>query len=348
MFEAGVSIEAGQFLLVGGSLIAADVVVDGISLPNGTHGDAVRLVDCKGFPADTVAYGSDNDDNVVDDSGLVASSLASNPSEAVSLQRLQDGLDTDQSGDDFALHQSPTPGTANPTIDPDPCVASDGTDLINEIFPDADGTDLGLEWFELHNGGDASVSLSGWTLAVAVQADDLDGADIVLPNGTVIAAGGMLVVGGDGVAQADLVKSFTLGNGTGGDALRLYDCEGTSVDTVVYGEDNGDGLSDDAGTVLAETYGQPASNASLARGTDGTDTNAAADWFVDATPTPGATNVETVVEDTDPLEVPGCGNGPGGCGGGAPGEPGGCATGSSATLPLGLAVVLFRRRRPAH
>lgn len=355
VFDAGTTLEPGAFLLIGaGQVSGADVVVEAFSLPNGTNGDAVRVVDCKGFPADTVAYGSTNTDLVIDDSGGVATSLASDPPEGSSLQRREDGVDTDQSGLDFALQAAPTPGASNPVIELDPCVPSTGTVKINEVLPDADGTDADAEWFELHNDAGGSVSLSGWYFTIAGKADDYGDVDVLLGQGTSIASGGFLVIGGSLVPEADLVKTFTLGNGTGGDALVLYDCEGTQVDTVIWGADNADGVTDDAGQAVGP-YGNPGERQSLARVDDGVDDDIADDWFVDGTASPGATNYTAIVDDTDGTETPGGGCGGkdtsapgGGCGGRPPdGDVGGCAVAPVPMNPLWLLVgiALCRRRR---
>jgi hypothetical protein len=345
-FEPGVTLAPGDWLLVGAiNVVGADVVAENLDLPNGDHGDGVRIVDCAGFVADTVVYGSDNLDLLVDDSGSTATSLASDPPENTSLQRVSDGQDTDQSGVDFALQESPTPGVTNPVIEVDPCVPSQGTVVINELMSNPDGTDDGLEWFELYNRSDVAVSLSGWWLAAATQPDGLATHEVDFGAGTSIPPKGFFVVGGEQTDFSDLVKTFSLPNGSTGDALRLYDCEGNAVDTVVYGDDNADGMPDDEGSVPADAYVDPDENQVAARVEDGVDNDAADDWFVDPTPTPGATNYQEPIVDTgdDTPGGKGCnkrddeGDAPsGGCGS----RPDGSISG---LLLLGL---LWRRRRP--
>lgn len=354
----GVTLAPGEHLLVGGALVAgADVVADGLSIGNGTDGDGVRLADCYGVVADTLVYGANNDDAIADDSGEPATSLAAVPGDAESLARIRDGYDTDTCAVDFVIGAEPTPGAENPIVDPMECVPSAGTVTINELLVNPSGDDATFEWIELYNGGDSAVSVAGWWLTAATQLDDYGAMDVSLPAGATVPAGGWLVIGGEGVPEADIVATFSLGNGTDGDALVLYDCEGAAIDTVVYGDGADDGMTDDNGEV-AEPYGDPGDNQALARVEDGADSDAAEDWRVDTSPSPGASNYDEGWTDTgDDGGGRGCGrkdapdaDAPGGCGGGgAPDEDvsGGCAT---APLPMGgleLAALVFvaRRRR---
>ena len=339
---ATVSIPAGGFLLIGEANVpSADVVVSGtMGLYGGTGGDGLRLVDCEGTVLDTVVYAPPNDDLLLDDSGAVAASLAPKPGSDQAVARKSDGVDTDQSGEDFAIAFTPTPGAANPEI---VCVPSDGSVVINEVLTNPSGADAdaATEFVELYNNSGATVLLDGWSLVAAGQEDDVT-IDVLMPPATSIGASGFFVVGNFNVAEADLVDVFSIPNGSGGDAIRLYDCEGTLVDTALYGGENADGLTDDNGAVPDPVTTEPGDDQSLARVDDGVDTNAVDDWFVDGSPTPGATNFQEIF-------VPPDDNG-GGCNRnrdpGAGGQPGGCAV-----IPLGglelslLPLVLLRRRR---
>ena len=306
-FKGG-SIAPGEFLLIGGSLVSgADAVTDK-SLGNGTSNtDGVRLVDCAGFPVDTALYGSPNEDELTDDLGDIATRTAAAPGEGASLQRVEDGYDTNDSQADFAETYAPSPGAPNPKLEPVVCEPSEGDLTINEFMPDPDGSDQGYEWIELYNPSGAPVSVAGW--GVAAGTSDYDSLDLVFPGGTSVPAGGFLVVGGEWVEEADVVLDVSLGNGTGTDGLQLVDCDGNVVDTVVYGEPgNEDGLTDDHGEVV-EPYGDPGSNESMARAHDGEDTDTADDWIVTGVPTPGESNERDVSPSgTDDLsQSGGCG-----------------------------------------
>jgi hypothetical protein len=340
LFASGTSISAGDWLLVGGSAVSsADVTFASFALPNGTNGDSLRLVDCSGVPADTVAFGKDNDDQVIDDSGSAATSLAPDPPQGSSLQRISDGADTDRSGDDFALQTAPTPGAANPEVEYDPCVPVSETVVINEIFPNPGGDDAGLEWIELYNPSSSPVSLSGWYLALASGSpSDQASQDVVFSAGNTIPSKGFFVLGGASVPEADLVRSFSLSNGDNGDAVRLHDCAGTPVDTVIYGDSNDDGMLDDTNQAPAQAYGRPMDDQSLARMGDGLDANVDIDWFIDVTPSPAAANVGGGgAADTDGDGLPDPPDGTG-CG---------CASAHAPTSWLGWGLVLaagLRRR----
>ena len=352
--ERSFVLEPGELLLIGGLGVAgADLQWEAESvIPNGTGGDGIRLVDCSGFVADSVVYGSENEDGVIDDSGSSATDLAPAAGEGSSLARIQNGYDTDDCALDFVVDPLPTPGEPNPTREPIVCVPSSGGGItINEILPDPESTDAGLEWVELHNATDEDISIAGWYINAALKPDDDGARDFVFGGGTTIGAGDYLVVGGDLVDAADIVGAFSLGNGSGGDAVRLYDCDGERIDSVIYGSDNEDQLTDDTGEIAIASV-KPGSSQSLARVEDGVDSDSSDDWKLDGTPSPGQTNVQVVPD--IPEEEGGCGRGGapgGGCGGPASDSPDsrGCVVGP---LPLGgLEVMLLalgiavRRRR---
>ncbi|MEZ4316766.1 MAG: lamin tail domain-containing protein [Myxococcota bacterium] len=355
-FEAGTTINPGGFLLLGGPLVPGSTYGMSGSLGNGTGGDGVRIVDCSGFPADVVVYGGVNDDAVTDESGAPAISIAPTPPEGLSIQRVEDGYDTNQSGLDFAVADTITPGQPNIPLAPIVCEPDPGTLRINEILPDPDGTDDGLEFIEIYNSGTAPARLDGWSISAGTS--DYDDLDITFPGGILVQPGQFFVVGGDLVPEATYVTTFSLGNGTSSrDGVRLYDCTGASVDTVVYGVANE--LEPDVGIVddndqLAPSYGDPPSQQTLQRVMDGVDSDTPEDWMV-ARPTPGSTNEVEFGPGTD-TEPLGCGCGGGGAPNGkapnsnAPGSDAPTGTGCSvvpgqlSAVFWALAVVAFRRR----
>jgi hypothetical protein len=341
------TMQPGDYYLIGGPNVAGvEVPVASFDLGSGSDGDGIRLTDCKGFPVDTVAYGGVNLDGINDDTHDPALSIAPAVGENESLQRVQDGYDTGDCRMDFAVQTSPTPGAANPDFEPVVCVPSEGTVVINEFIPDPDGSDADLEWIELYNSSGDAMSVAGWYLTTATRVTDYGEPDVLFPGGATVPATGFLVVGGSLVPEADIPANFSIGGGERGDALVLFDCEGTRVDTVVYGPSNEDGMTDDLGNAPGETYGDPPSQYALARRDDGVDDNVGADWFLDGSPTPGITNFQPTFEDTDTVIGPGgCCNGPSDPEG--PGGGGRCNTtphGSSVGLLLG-ALLWMRRRR---
>lgn len=341
-FAFGVTLAPGAYLVVGGELVPEVEIVSDIELALGnatSNADAVRLADCAGLPVDTVIYGTPNTDGWVDDDGQVTENTAPKPAAGVSLARVLNGVDTNQSNVDFARESEPTPGAPNRVIEPVICEQSTGRVTINEVFPDPAGADAGKEWIELYNSGDSPASVAGWGFSAATK--NFDNINVTFPGGVSIPPKGFLVIGGEFVEEADLIAVFTLGNGTGGDGVRLFDCEGDSVDTVIYGPDNDDALPDDLG-VVGPPYGNPRTEQSIYRLTDGDDTNTADDWGVGSA-TPGASN-----SGSDVVAPPGGG----GCCGGGAASPGGAPERGCMTAPLplgglelGLALVLLRRRR---
>ncbi len=192
---------------------------------------------------------------------------------------------------------------------------------------------------------------------IAAGTSDYESRDIVLGGGVLIPPRGFLVIGGLDAEVADVRLPFSLGNGTDTDGLRLFDCEDTPVDTVLYGDEgNEDEMLDDEGMVV-EPYGDPGSDDSLARREDGVDTDTAEDWTVKARATPGASNVTELGEVEDPIRG-GCGCGGGGApdAGNAPdaADPnagGGCRTapippGALQLALLGLLFPILRLRGP--
>ncbi|MFN7143068.1 MAG: lamin tail domain-containing protein, partial [Myxococcota bacterium] len=330
----------GEWLVLGSAGAATkDIEID-LDFGNASDTDAVRIT-CNGVGVDTLLYGSPNDNGWADDTGATATSFASKHGDGESLARSSDGYDTDQCGLDFVVSTEPSPGAANPYVPPPVC--EPGASIrINEFIYNPEGTDSGSEWVELVNTGSAPARLDAWTIEVA----GTDWADkFTFPTGAEIAPGGFLVVGGDNVSEADLVAtSLSIDNASSGaGGLRLVDCEGAVVDTVLYGGDIEDPITGDAGST--EVVPETGEGASLGRYPDGVDTNAAADWFPYGEPTPGVANTDPGATDgDDDKDGPGCGNrNPP-----KPGE-GGCTT----VLPFGgmevglAALALLRRRRRA-
>ena len=336
----GVTLAAGDYLLVG-TVDGADVSAS-IDLGNASNTDALRIT-CNGTAVDTVLYGSSNEDGWTEDSGEVGTTLAPKLGDGQSLARSSDGWDTDVSGLDFTLSDSPTPGAANPYTPPPVCEEGLAyTVKINEFVYNPEGSDTGNEWIEIVNMGDAPLRLDNWSIEGA--GSDWD-EKFTFPVGASIALGDFLVIGGDGVSGADfLADGLSIDNASSGaGGLRIVDCAGNVIDSVLYGGEVEDPISGDGASL--DSIPPTGEGASLGRYPDGIDTNAAADWHPYAEATPGAPN-------TDPGASDGGGDGTddgGGCGSDDPPKPGesGCAT----VLPLGglevclAALALIRRRR---
>ena len=133
------------------------------------------------------------------------------------------------------------------------------------------------------------MNLNGWVLGGGTSSV---GTFVAFDSGVSMAPGAHLLVGDEFVAGADLFASISLGNASSNaDIVQLSDCAGVVADTLVYGAPNTDGWVDDGGMVATSLAPKPGTDHSLARISDGYDTDAcAADFVVVATPTPGGTN----------------------------------------------------------
>lgn len=342
VLPAGSRIDAGARLVVAD--VDADVgdaevlrVVFTAALGNaGTDADAVRLVDADGRVIDGLAYGEDA-------AGLfpAATAHAGKPGTEQAAARVPDGSR-------HAEDVEPTPGAANPT--PTRCVPGrPGSARLTEVQADPDGADAGAEWVELVVGSDHD--LGGWSIEQASTPGDWGRrVRFTFPVGVTVASGDrLLVADADADVGTDwrLPRGDTLGLGNGADALRLVDCGGRPIDTLLYGDQNADGFAEDDGTIPVDVAPAPESGACLARLPEGVDEDrSAADWAGLGRCSPGAPNesggpVPTV---DDPAQ-PGCAAGAdlGRPTGGRPGA--GCATGRT-SLGWGVlgALVIVRRR----
>ncbi len=341
-FEAGTVVEAGGFLVVGyGGVEVSFSMGDA-----GSSADGVRIV-CDGAAVDTVVYGDEDPGELTDDSGSLATSFAPSPSDGTALARFEDGRDTNMSGDDFVYASEPTPGAANKVPHCDP---TGGEGLkVNEVVYDPSDDDDTYEWVELYNAGSVTIQLEGFQLEGAKSSWDNNA---TLPAELSLAPGEFFVIGGGDVPEQDYAADdLDLGNGTDGDGVRVLDCEGLVLDTVLYGDELADDITGDNGAT--DVVDDPGTGASFGRYPDGGDSDQHTDFFPYDTPSPGEPNADPGADtdgetgdtdDTDKTEDPP----DGGCGPSADRPAGAeCATtpGPLAGLAAGLAALLAARRR---
>ena len=101
------------------------------------------------------------------------------------------------------------------------------------------------------------------------------------------------MIGGPSVDFADHNAAVTLDMGnafSNSAAVRLVNCEGTPIDTVVYGSPNSDGWHDDSGFTATSLAPTPTEGSSLARLPNGVDTDQCGADFASTSNTPGAAN----------------------------------------------------------
>ncbi len=155
--------------------------------------------------------------------------------------------------------------------------------VINEVLydPIGDGPDAANEWVELYNAGSAPAVLSGWTFADAASAEALP--DIVVEAGgfAVIAASGSFRTAYPQFTGSLVTLDGRIGNALNndGDALMLVDATGAVVDAISWGANE---------SVLKPAISDVPAGHSIERRVAGTDTNDAADFVDNESPSPGA------------------------------------------------------------
>lgn len=104
--------------------------------------------------------------------------------------------------------------------------------IINELMPNPAGADLGQEYVELYNAGDAAADLEGYTLG------DLADAERHIFGATILAPGEALVIfdrgAHDHIANAHISLSGRLSLNNSDDVITLLDDAGVLVDAAAY------------------------------------------------------------------------------------------------------------------
>ena len=262
----------------------------------GSNADALRLLHCGPGVSDVVVYGpsedgvSENSDGWTNEAGAIVLSSAPKPSAGQSIARRADGVDTDENGVDFIASYDPTPGMSNPEV-----ICEQQLIVINEIYPNPDGTDGGQEWIELINTGSGVARLDGWSVEVASSSWS---EKHTFSSGTEVQPGELVLVGDSDLPAEEidfsLSGSLGLGNASSSlDGVRIVDCYGATVDTLLYGPQGVDptteDLFDDLGLqsyVLMSDSGK-----TIGRFPDGADTDdSGVDFMTNMVPTPGQPN----------------------------------------------------------
>ena len=159
------------------------------------------------------------------------------------------------------------------------------------------------EWVrKLYNTGSADINLQGWAIQWGTSSYSNQ---FTIEDEYWISAGGYIVVGGESVAEADIVvpedSDLSLGAASSNaDSLRLLHCGLSVSDTVIYGPSNDDGTAentdewlDDDGVIADSIAPKAVAGASHARREDGLDSNdSGVDFVVAQQSTPGEANPE--------------------------------------------------------
>ena len=172
---------------------------------------------------------------------------------------------------------------------------SEHTVVINEIMKNPSAvSDASGEWFELHNAGNTSVDLCGWT----VKDNDSDELSLTCDSSFVIEVGGHVVLASNGDSPSNGGHSpdyvYTYGDfklANGDDEIILLDESGGEMDRVEY-----------------DAFFPDPTGASMALVNPTTDNNDGTNWTVSTTVygagdmgTPGESNSSIAVRTSTPL-----------------------------------------------
>lgn len=297
--STGLSVPGGvPFIDIGADSVIHNGAPDGIAI---VDTDAVTVIDALSYEGSIVAAQIDgfaNPVNLVEGTALAA---LDDGTGTASLSRLPNGIDNGNANTDFALTATLTPGASNSAPAPVSHL------VINEVDYDQIGTDVN-EFIEIYNGTGAPVSLANYRLALVNGATAPNPASYLvvdLSSAGTLAAGEYLVVRSSTVAVApgaltinfaasqdsiqngapDGIALMDIGTNTLVDALSY---EGSITSATIIGFTGTFNLVE--GTAFASADSNT-TDVSLSRRPNGTDTdNAATDWALITSITPGAAN----------------------------------------------------------
>ncbi|MEN9406933.1 MAG: hypothetical protein RLZZ455_149 [Candidatus Parcubacteria bacterium] len=151
---------------------------------------------------------------------------------------------------------------------------------INEVS--SAGSAL-VEWIEIFNPTASSVDISGWSVLDNTSSDIIPSVSPIPPGGyaVIIPTGSSTLIPGS--ATAVTLGAPTIGNGLAdtGDRVILKDASSTEIDNINYGTDT---------TIFPTPPAAPSTGVTLSRNPNGTDTDTAADWILDNSPSIGISN----------------------------------------------------------
>lgn len=178
--------------------------------------------------------------------------------------------------------------------------------VINELYYDPPGSDSGYEWLELYNSGD-DLDLSGWSIQKGGSSFETM---YVFPE-VIILSGCYLLIAEENVPAADLIAPLAFQNGgSATDGVRIVAPDDNYSDTILYDSPNTNELPDDSGNIGTSFAPDVVSGHSLARISNGWDTDQSGDDFFDCEiPTPGAPNFFPVDLELTEFSMQDAGNG---------------------------------------
>jgi len=172
-------------------------------------GDIIFLKDSSGRIIDKVTYGNWDDGNLTDN--------ATTTKDPYSIARIIDGKDTDEDNLDFKV-ANPTKGSPNQILNSKNFVSGI---VINEILANPKGDDSEKEFIELKNLNNFDVDLLNWYLQ--------DSSNRKFKISSKIPKNGFLLI--------FRKESKIALNNSNGDCVKLFQPDGTLIDSVCYSEE---------------------------------------------------------------------------------------------------------------
>jgi DNA/RNA endonuclease YhcR with UshA esterase domain len=192
--------------------------------------------------------------------------------------------------------------TVSPTFTPSPSpTPTVGRLLITEVYADAPqaGSDAAYEWVELFNPGDQTIDLAGWSLSDNSGNDALPPATLAPGAFLVIAASPAFFENFPGYSgPVVFLNDGAIGNGlsNSGDRVMLRRPDGALADALSYGSDRS--IFDPPAPAVAAGH-------SLERVPPDRDTDTAADFIDQLSPSPGHGTYPTPTPTPRPVVPPG-------------------------------------------
>ena len=265
--------------LSGGSGGYSLLTTGGIAAPGSAHSARLRLVLAPSSSATAVIY--------ADDASWAPADVAeSAPSAgAVPVDTPSDEGTAPEQPTQHVLAESRKPAARTAAkvsaTRPGPAVSGPRGVVINEVYydPDGAGANIDGEWVELYNSSESTVSLDGWSLRDKISTTSLPPADLGAHEFLVFTASDSFAARYPEVTG----RAFTvghIGNGLGndGDRLTLEDDAGGAVDAISWGTD---------ASILSPSITDAPTGHSIERRVAGADTDNAADFVDNDSPSPG-------------------------------------------------------------
>lgn len=163
--------------------------------------------------------------------------------------------------------------------------------VINEVMIDPEGSDTGKEWIELYNSSNETINLEGWKIQSAGTSFSTN---YTLPDYKLMPYS-FLLIGESEVEDCNLCTTLDFQNGgSASDGIRIINPSSDYTDTIIYDSPNTNSLPDDISNPALTFINESIASKTIARKTDGVDTNQISDWSVSSIPTPGFSNTDYI------------------------------------------------------